>query len=188
MLVTSSARCAVTRWLLAGLLVPAAAHAGPPLAEVAFDFHERSVIVQATLAGAGPFEVLLDTGVNPSAIDTATARALGLVMSGPAADVAGGGAGRKPGRETRFPQVGLGALQASDVAALALDLPQIRDTLHPPIRAALGYSLLAVLYAPGSGHDDERRDLRIGNAFLQDCVLTINYPQRLIGLQCAPGR
>ncbi|MGC4080480.1 MAG: retroviral-like aspartic protease family protein [Rubrivivax sp.] len=286
---------------LAGLLAAAPALAQPAIADVPFAFHERSVIVQATLAGRGPYEVLLDTGVNPSGIDTATARELGLVMSGPAEDVAGGGAGRNPARETRIPQVGIGALQARDVEALALDLSQVRDTLHRPIRAVLGTSLLAgrvvqfdypqrrirflpglppelragalpfrdedeilidgvmvdghrlvanldtgsnaslqltprataalglaerfdslppatsagingaathrrtelqdvrvgavaaqhvpaVLYAPGSGHDDERWDLRIGNAFLQDCVVTIDYPQRLLSLQCAAPR
>lgn len=289
------------RWLLAGLLVAPCARAAAPVADVPFDFHQRSVIVQATLAGTGPFEVLLDTGVNPSAIDTGTAQSLGLAMSGPAADVAGGGTGRNPARETRIPRVGVGALQASDVEALALDLSQVRDTLHRPIRAVLGHSLLAgrvvqfdyprrrirflaamppeleagalgfrdegeilidgveveghrvvanldtgsnaslqltpraaaalglaarwdelpatssvgingaathrraelqsvrvgpvaaqrvaaVLYAPGSGHDDERWDLRIGNAFLEDCVVTIDYPRHRISLlRVTPG-
>ncbi|WP_158443099.1 aspartyl protease family protein [Rubrivivax gelatinosus] len=274
----------------------------PTLAEVGFEFHRHSVVVQAMLAGSGPYEVLLDTGVNPSGIDAATARELGLQTTGPAAEVAGGGAGRNPARETRIPSVALGALQARDVDALALDLSQVREALGRPIRAVLGYSLLAgrvvqfdyaqrrirflaamppaldaaalpfrdedeilidgalvdghrlvanldtgsnaslqltpraaaalgldgrldelpaassvgingaathrrtevgefrlgpvaarrvpaVLYAPGSGHDDERWDLRIGNAFLQDYIVTIDYPRRRISLQpAAPGR
>src|SRR5215510_9451692 len=46
--------------------------------EIPFEFIHTQIVVQAKLAGKGPFNMLVDTDTDPSAIDVATARELGL--------------------------------------------------------------------------------------------------------------
>src|SRR3977135_256741 len=46
--------------------------------EVPFEFVANQIIVQVKIAGKGPYSMLLDTDTDPSAIDLATARELGL--------------------------------------------------------------------------------------------------------------
>jgi predicted aspartyl protease len=46
--------------------------------EVPFELHKDAILVQAKVNGKGPFTMMLDTGVDPSVIDLATAREIGL--------------------------------------------------------------------------------------------------------------
>ncbi|MSV29555.1 MAG: hypothetical protein EXQ52_12555 [Bryobacterales bacterium] len=56
--------------LLLFLPVPARAQA----IETPFTFHRNEIVLQVKVNGKGPFNMLLDTGTNRSAIDLATAR------------------------------------------------------------------------------------------------------------------
>ena len=46
--------------------------------EVPFEFVANQIVVQAKIGGKGPFNMLLDTDTDPSAIDSAAAKELGL--------------------------------------------------------------------------------------------------------------
>ena len=58
--------------------------------EVPFEFFRNEIIVQVKVNGVGPFNMMLDTGTNPSAIDLATAKDLGLKLSSVGGPVSGG--------------------------------------------------------------------------------------------------
>src|SRR5262249_21090395 len=78
--------------------------------EVPFEFYRNQIIVHAAVNGQGPYNMLLDTGTDPSAIDLATARAIGLKLPATGHPVSGGGTQPNPGFETKLPVVTLGAL------------------------------------------------------------------------------
>src|SRR4051794_38912210 len=59
--------------------------------EVPFEFVHNQIVVQAKIGGKGPFNLLVDTNTDPSAIDTATARELGLQIGSNGASASGGG-------------------------------------------------------------------------------------------------
>jgi len=45
--------------------------------EVPFEFVRNEIIVQVKVDGKGPFNMMLDTGTDPSAVDLATAKEWG---------------------------------------------------------------------------------------------------------------
>src|SRR5437588_12849454 len=59
------------------LIVPGQNRQAP--AEVPFEFIHNEIVVQVKIAGKGPYSMLIDTDTDPSAIDSATAREVGLV-------------------------------------------------------------------------------------------------------------
>jgi len=115
--------------------------AGKPLAEVPFEFIHNQIVVQAKIAGKGPFNALVDTNTDPSAIDAATARNLGLDVGARGVPASGGGTEANLVFPTRFP-VDLGGISARDVAAATIDLKKISDRIGRPIQAVLGFSFL----------------------------------------------
>jgi len=110
--------------------------------EVPFEFFRNEIIVQVKVDGKGPFNMMLDTGTDPSAIDLATAKELGLKLSGGRGPVSGGGTDRNVAYETRLPLVDAGGLTVKNVAALVLDLSKISARLGKPLHGVLGHSLL----------------------------------------------
>src|SRR5580765_3811782 len=113
--------------LLAAIVILAAAvpvhpQAGSPIAEVAFEFLHNQVVLQVELGGPDPFNMLLDTNTDPSAIDLAIARQLGLKLSGKGKQGTGGGSDVNLAYETKLPLVKVGALTARDVDAAAINL------------------------------------------------------------------
>jgi predicted aspartyl protease len=110
--------------------------------EVPFDFIHRSIVVQATVNGHGPFWMLLDTGADPSIVELETAKSIGLKISANGQQGSGGGTGDNLAYETSLPEVQLGGLTASNVDALAMDLSKLSSALGRPISGVLGYSLL----------------------------------------------
>lgn len=105
--------------------------AGP--VDISFDLYKNLIIVGAMIDGKGPFDMMLDTGTDPSAIDLATARQIGL---GPAA------AGEEKDYDTALPVVVLGDLRAEKVEAAATDLSGISAALGRPLHGVLGHSFL----------------------------------------------
>jgi predicted aspartyl protease len=128
--------------LMAGMLGEVhAAVQDAPIA-VPFDFQRHEVLVQATVNGQGPFPMLLDTGTNPSVIDLALARRLGLSLTLAGRSGSGGGTEKSLLYVTSLPSVDLGGLSAANVDALAMDLSALSRRFGQPIRGVLGHSLL----------------------------------------------
>ena len=111
--------------------------------EVPFTFERSSVIVQAKVNGKGPFNLLLDTGAEQSAIDLSTAREVGLKLTS-----LGGGKVVATGKEenevflTRLSELEVGGLEARNVVAAALDFSKISRRIGIPIHGVAGYNFL----------------------------------------------
>ena len=61
------------------------------VAEVPFDFFRNEIILQVKINGKGPFNMMLDTGTDPSTIELNTARELGLKLIPLGSPPVGGG-------------------------------------------------------------------------------------------------
>src|SRR5438552_9768916 len=93
--------------------------------EVPFELVANQIIVQVKIGGKGPYSMLLDTDTDPSAIDLATARELGLKLDARSFPASGGGTQTNLVQLTRLPNVELGGVIARDVAAGAIDLKKL---------------------------------------------------------------
>lgn len=131
----------VTYFLICLLLVPYA-RAQQQRVEIPFDFVRNEILVQVKVNGKGPFNMMLDTGTDPSAIDLATAKELGLKLSSAGGPVSGGGTDRNLAYETKLPLVEAGGLRAKNLSAVALDLSKVGERLGRPLHGVLGHSLL----------------------------------------------
>lgn len=120
----------------------AQASAADKVVEIPFELFHNSIVVQATVNGKGPFNMLLDTGVDPSVIDLNTAKTIGLKLAVAGYQGTGGGTEANLAHETRLPLVQLGKLAARDVDATAIDMSKTSAALGKPIQGVLGYSLL----------------------------------------------
>lgn len=110
--------------------------------EVPFEFVANQIIVQAKIGGKGPFNMLIDTDTDPSAIDSATAKELGLDVGAKGSVATGGGTEKNVVYPARLPTVEVGALTARDVGAATIDLKQLSDRIGKPIQGVLGFSFL----------------------------------------------
>lgn len=145
-----SPRKIITSWefVLALVLLPLGfagsgyAQARPAPIEVPFEFVANQIIVQVKIGGKGPYSMLLDTDTDPSAIDLATSRELGLRLDPRSFPASGGGTQPNLVQLTRLPLVELGGLSAKDVSAGAIDLTKLSGKLERPIQGVLGYSFL----------------------------------------------
>ena len=145
------------RGLLLLLFAPHAfPQSGKVSVEVPFEFIANQIVVQVKVGGKGPFNMLIDTDTDPSAIDSATARELGLEVATRGSFGSGGGTERNVVYSTRLPTVELGAISARDVAAATIDLKKLADKIGKPIVGVLGYS------------------------FLKDRIIQIDYPNSKI--------
>lgn len=113
-----------------------------PAVEVPFEFIHNQIVVEAKIGGKGPFNMLVDTDTDPSAIDVATARELGLVTDTKGGAATGGGTETNIVYPTRLPSVEVGNLVAKDISAATIDLSKISERVGRPIRGVLGFSFL----------------------------------------------
>jgi predicted aspartyl protease len=113
-----------------------------PIAEVPFEFVRNQIVVQVKIAGKGPFNMLFDTDTDPSAIDLATARELGLKLGSKGYQGTGGGTETNLVYPTNIPGVELGTVTAKEVFAAAINLTKLSGKLGRPIHGVLGYSFL----------------------------------------------
>jgi predicted aspartyl protease len=135
------------KWLSLALLVlpysnSVSAQTAKAPAEVPFEFVHNQIVVAANIGGKGPFNLLIDTDTDPSAIDSATAKQLGLDIGSRGSTAVGGGTEKNLIYPTRLPSVELGPVTARDVVAATIDLSKLADRIGRPIHGVLGYSFL----------------------------------------------
>jgi predicted aspartyl protease len=110
--------------------------------EVPFEFVHNQIVVTVKIAGKGPYSMLVDTDTDPSAIDLATAKELGLGLDSRSYAATGGGSGAQTVQLTRLPSVELGTIVAKEIVAGAIDLKKLSAKLERPIHGVLGYTFL----------------------------------------------
>src|ERR1044072_8033883 len=86
---------------------------------VPFEFVHNQIVVQARLNGKGPFNMLVDTDTDPSAIDSATAHDLGLSVGASGSTATGGGTEVNTVYAATLGTVELEGVLAKQVAAAA---------------------------------------------------------------------
>src|SRR5439155_17725424 len=111
-------------------------------AEVPFEFIHNEIVVQVKIAGKGPYSMLIDTDTDPSTIDLATARELGLEQGSKSYPASGGGNDANVVTLTRLRVVELGSVTVKDLSAGTIDLAKLSAKMGRPIHGVLGYSLL----------------------------------------------
>lgn len=121
---------------------------------VPFELVHDVIIFQGSMRGTGPYNFLLDTGANPSAVDLSTARSAHLFLDEARSGVAeGAGGDRVTIFAARIDALVAGQFHADNIDAVAVDLSAIGRRLGIPLHAVLGYSFLAgrvlqIDYAP----------------------------------------
>jgi predicted aspartyl protease len=113
-----------------------------PQFEVPFEYLHHQIVVEVKIGGKGPFNMLVDTNTDPSAIDTATARELGLAVGDKGGAGTGGGTEVNIVYPTRLPSVELGSFVTKDVAAATTNLTKISERIGRAIQGVLGFSFL----------------------------------------------
>jgi hypothetical protein len=128
--------------MAAALACAAAAPASAAPLTLPFDFSRHAIGLQVTVKGM-PLYALLDTGVNPSVIDSGRAKALRLPLDRRAVGRGSGeGGGTTEAIPSRIEQLEIGGRRLGDVEALSADLSAISKTYGRPVGAVLGYSFL----------------------------------------------
>jgi predicted aspartyl protease len=134
----------ISTYVLLLFVVASCAHAqnAKDPAEIPFEFLHNQIVVQVRVNGKGPFNMLIDTDTDPSAIDAATAKELGLQIGTNGTPASGGGTGANIVYPTRLGTVEIGAISARDVAAVTIDLTKFGGRIGKPIHGVLGFSFL----------------------------------------------
>ena len=110
--------------------------------EVPFEFLHNQIVVQVKVNGKGTLNMLIDTDTDPSAIDSATAKGLGLQVGTSGAPASGGGTGTSVVYPTKLASIELGGISAKDVVAATIDLTKIGERIGKPVQGVLGFSFL----------------------------------------------
>src|SRR5262249_35123364 len=110
--------------------------------EVPFEFVHNQVVIKVTIDGKGPFNAMVDTGTDPSAVDLATARQIGIKLDDKGHKGSGGGTDVNLSYLCKFTSLGVGTITANNVWAAAIDLTKVSDKMGIHIDAILGQSVL----------------------------------------------
>jgi predicted aspartyl protease len=110
--------------------------------EVPFSFEHNQVILQVKVNGKGFYNMLLDTGTDPSAIDLATAKEIGLKLDPVKRKGVGVGTGEAEVYLTKLQLIEVGEITAKDILAGAVDLSNVSQSIGIPLHGVLGYSFL----------------------------------------------
>lgn len=127
---------------LGGVCASAQVKSKQAVVEIPFDFYRNEIILQVKVNGKGPFNMMLDTGTDPSAIDLATAKELGVKLVPLGKPATGGGTDVNLPYGTELSLVDLGGLTAKDLEAVAINLSKVSERLGKPLHGVLGHSLL----------------------------------------------
>ncbi len=129
----------------------------PGTTEVPFAFERSSVIVQVKVNDKGPYNMLMDTGAEQSAIDLNTAKELGLKLTSIGnGKVVASGQNNNTLFLTKLPQLQVGNLTAKEILALATDFSRISGRIGIPVNGIVGYN------------------------FLKNRVVQFDYPKRVV--------
>jgi hypothetical protein len=110
-------------------------------ASIEFSLIENQVVVGILLGGKGPFTSLLDVAVEPSVVDLALARELGLrIDEGAPGEAAGLGTAGATFYPSELPDVQIGEHLVGTIEAVAADLAPLGAKLGQPLHAILGQS------------------------------------------------
>jgi len=108
-----------------------------------FDDTHHAIGLDVSVKGQ-PLYVLLDIGVDPSVIDVARAKALGLPMqSGKGGEASGEGNGHSHVFPATIKALAIGGKNWGDVDALAMDMAGLSKQYGKTLDGVLGYSFLA---------------------------------------------
>ena len=110
--------------------------------EIPFDFYRNEIVLQVKINGKGPFNMMLDTGTDPSGIDLNTARDIGLKLRPLGKPATGGGTDVNLTYYTELPLVEVAGFSVKNVETLAIDLSKISERLGKPLHGVLGHSVL----------------------------------------------
>ncbi|HJT27699.1 MAG TPA: retropepsin-like aspartic protease [Pyrinomonadaceae bacterium] len=110
--------------------------------EIPFDFYRNEIILQVKVNGKGPFNMMLDTGTDPSAVDLTTAKEIGLKLHPLGKPGEGGGTDVNLAYYTELPLVEVAGFTVKNVETLALDLSKVSERLGKPLHGVLGHSVL----------------------------------------------
>ena len=144
----------------AGVGGPLSGGEGTGATSIPFEMVKHQILLPVRLGeGAGPYFFLLDTGVNPSGIDLALARELGLVEGDqPVGEAGGVGNDKVFIYAATIKSARLGGLPLEAIPAVAMDFTGLGKRLGRPLHGILGYS------------------------FLKGRIVRIDYPQRQVVL------
>ncbi len=125
------------------LLLIGDASAAEPVLTLPFDFSRSAIGLDVTVKGR-PLYVILDTGVDPSAIDLKRADALGLpVQRGAGGEASGeGDAAQAVAYPSTINDLVLGGRTFAAVEAVAIDMSTLSARYGRPLDGVLGYSFL----------------------------------------------
>ncbi len=113
-----------------------------PAQSVPFELDRNVILVPIRIGQHGPYLAMLDTGTDPSGIDDALAKELGLAL-GASGEIDGAGTQSVRATETVLPEVTVGPVVAKNVEALAgPSIAKIAEALGRPVRLILGKSFL----------------------------------------------
>ena len=129
--------------VIAASCVCALAQGKGQVIEIPFDFYRNEIVLQVSVNGKGPFSMMLDTGTDPSVVDLAWARTIGLKLDSIGRQGDGGGTDVNLAYGTKLPLVEIGGLSARNIETAALDLSKISARLEKPMDGVLGQSLLS---------------------------------------------
>ena len=128
--------------------------------EIAFELVKGVPLIEVHLGSEGPFTMLVDTGVTPSAVDLGAAQRAGLELAHEPAGEAGGAGGdaSRPVFATALRDLRIAGQEQGDPSAVALDLSMVSEGLG------------------------QRLDGILGHGFMQGKIIEIDYPGRRIRL------
>jgi hypothetical protein len=154
----------VHRTILASFLLVASGAASAVPLEIPFDFSRSAIGLDVTVKGA-PLFMILDTGVDPSAIDAARVEALGLKID----------------RTESGEASGEGDSKEAKVYAATVDGLAISGRTFPPIDAlAMNMDTLSASFG-------RKLDGVLGYSFLKDRIVLIDYAGKRVGILDRPA-
>jgi hypothetical protein len=115
--------------------------ASAPAITVPFDDHSNQVRIAATSNGM-PLRMLVDTAVDPSAVDRSLAPSLGLSRIGDEGAVSGVGKDSATAYESVFAHLAIGGHDYGPIPVLVADLSKLQARFGEQMDGILGYSLL----------------------------------------------
>src|SRR3954454_2712628 len=117
-------------------------YASAQTVEVPFEFIHNEIVVKIMIDRKGPFNAMIDTGTDPSAIDIATARQIGIEFGSKGHKSSGGGTDTNLNYSCKLSTLGVGSIVAVNVDAAAINLSKVSERMGAQIDAILGYSFL----------------------------------------------